>query len=300
MNAPPPRGGGLDEGPVGVGESVMSAAAGEDDDAKHDPPQPQQEQHGGGGGGGGGGDDEAKEGPGITQPLLFLDGFDAPDDGALVVPVVAAVAEKVVAYTEDEVAEQEKLYYSLYTNEEYPLRRGLAVSEHCRERLAAKSPTLAYAEISLEILRDVYTTMYAHGLTKEFGGKLYVLGAGMGKTTLAQLLLHDYDAVHGVEILHDLYVICEEVRKKFNEIKSDHCSERKVECMFMYTCGDALSMDWAIANVVYVHATMFDPAMMKTLVRTASKLKTGAFVVSVSKECVPPPPFRLALSLRLF
>jgi hypothetical protein len=85
-----------------------------------------------------------------------------------------------------------------------------------------------------------------------------------------------------------LCTICDDVRKKFNDIKSDNCNDRKVECVFQFLCADALSIDWSDADVVYIHATMFDASIMKQITSTATKVKTGAFIICVSKQLQSP------------
>lgn len=218
------------------------------------------------------------------------DGGDA-DDNQIVTAAEGdvfslAYSLPVSSYTLEELASLERIFYGLY--EDYSLQLGQKTSRQNRDRLGLTTPTLAYAEVSFDIILNQYNIMYQNGFSKTFGGKFYCIGAGMGKSTMAQLLLHDYDSVKGIEILSDLCAVCDEVRKKFNEIKSDNCSDRKVECSFQYLCADALSIDWSDADVAYIAATMFDEAIMKQITFTASKVKTGSFIICVSKELQSP------------
>ena len=208
------------------------------------------------------------------------------EDHSVIMPMFSVVSatqsKQTNYYTQEETDQQELVYYKLY--DKLPRKQGAETSAMNRERLGISTPTLAYAESSLDVLRDVYNLMYQHGFSKDFGGQFYCIGAGMGKSTMAQLLLHDFISVHGIEILSDMYEICEGVRQKFNEIKNDHCSHHKTECILRFSNADALSMDWHDADVTYIPATSFDSGMMKKIKSIVQKMKAGALVIILSKE----------------
>ena len=271
------------EGPVGIGESVMSG--GGDDETIHPLVLTTEKEN----------NDETHEiVDGVTSArstkedtkpdeiIVVAEATDGDHDAILHFSVVSVQSKQTNYYTEEERDNQEKVFYKLY--DKLPMKHGAITSAMNRDRLGLSTTTLSYAEISLDVLRDIYNLMYQNGFSKEFGGKLYCIGAGMGKSTMAQLLLHDYISVHGIEILSDLYVICEDVRRQFNEIKNDYCSQRKIECGLRFTNGDALSMDWHDADVAYIPATCFDSGMMKKIKTIVQKMKIGALLIILSKE----------------
>ena len=275
------------DGPVGVGESVMSVGEAEEEEVSNTKMITTEVDN--------------DQTPAIVAPVgtSTKDEDRKPDDAIVVVanatdlddqsvimPMFSIVSstpsKQTNYYTQEERDDQETVYYKLY--DKLSLKHGAITSEMNRDRLGVSTTTLCYAEISLDVLRDVYNLMYQNGFSKEFGGKFYCIGAGMGKSTFAQLLLHDYLSVHGIEILTDMYVICEDVRKQFNEIKNDLCSHRKAECILRFSNADALSMDWHDADVTYIPATSFDSGMMKKIKTIVQKMKIGALVIILSKE----------------
>ena len=88
----------------------------------------------------------------------------------------------------------------------------LDIGKRQRDRLQYNDASLVYGEITLETLSDVFNVMATHGFRGGFGGKFLDIGSGIGKLVIAGLLLHDFDACWGIEILSDLCDVSKKVR----------------------------------------------------------------------------------------
>ena len=94
----------------------------------------------------------------------------------------------------------------------YSYSGALNIARTQRDRLQYNHASLTYGEITLETLKDVFTLMATHGFREGFGGKFLDIGSGVGKLVIAGLLLHDFDACWGIEILSDLCDVSKKVR----------------------------------------------------------------------------------------
>ena len=96
--------------------------------------------------------------------------------------------------------------------ENCPVSRGKHASSDERQKVNDNRSTLVYGEITfrsyaiaLEKIKNKY------GGLQEPGGIFYDLGSGTSKPALSSALLHDFDAVRGIELLEGLYNISVEL-----------------------------------------------------------------------------------------
>mmetsp|Transcript_11859 Transcript_11859/g.15513 ORF Transcript_11859/g.15513 Transcript_11859/m.15513 type:complete len:221 (+) Transcript_11859:31-693(+) len=157
------------------------------------------------------------------------------------------------------------------------------LSRQERENRGLSSTTLAYGELSSKcvasIIRDIRDEY--DGLPRE-GGVMYDLGSGSGKALFAAHCAHQFDKCIGVEILESLHekAIDSLSSLKEHSIFADRFSKGVVELRL----GDLVSTDWSDANVVLIHATVFDNDLMARIQLKAEQMLAGTFFIVVSKE----------------
>lgn len=158
-----------------------------------------------------------------------------------------------------------------------------------RERRTTNSQNklcLTYGEISsIEPIRNVFGMIRKHGGLTSFGGKFYDLGSGIGKPVFAAALLHKFDSCIGIEVLQNLHNIGVQVKHKYDATIKETCGVN-VELF----CGSILELsaekggvDWTDGDVVFANSTCFEPEMMVELSRLGSRLKSGAFFITLSR-----------------
>ena len=106
---------------------------------------------------------------------------------------------------------EQALILSAELYDRYSYSDALNIGKNQRDRLQYNDASLVYGEITLETLNDVFIVMATHGFRGGFGGKFLDIGSGIGKLVIAGLLLHDFDACWGIEILSDLCDVSKKV-----------------------------------------------------------------------------------------
>ena len=112
-------------------------------------------------------------------------------------------------YSKEDEFNQQFIFDELF--EEMPFDYCRQVSEAQRLKCNLISSALAYGEITLGALRQLFILMYSRGFSPLFGGKLATIGSGVGKTLIASILLHDFRSCVGIEILSDLSSLSKKV-----------------------------------------------------------------------------------------
>ena len=141
------------------------------------------------------------------------------DPGYLSTPGASKAQEDVIYRQQEEEIELEQLeaikeeaiLLSAELYKSYALSHGQLISRSQRDSSQYYDPSLAYGEISLETLHDIFRRMAIHGFNANFGGKFVDIGSGLGRLVIAGLLLHDFDSCLGIEILSDLCDISKNV-----------------------------------------------------------------------------------------
>ena len=86
----------------------------------------------------------------------------------------------------------------------------------------------------------------------------------------------------GIEILEDLCALCEGLRARWDARVSRALPEPKRATRVRFRNGDACVMDWSHGDVVFFNSTCFDEPLMSTLAARASRLRPGAFVLTMT------------------
>jgi hypothetical protein len=143
-----------------------------------------------------------------------------------------------------------------------------------------KHISLTYGEISsIHPLKKMFECISVHGGFSKSGGKFYDLGSGIGRPVVAAAVLHNFDRCVGIEILSGLHKIAEKVKMEYGSI----CPNSPTVLDFI--CGsilDANVVDWTDGDVVYANSTCFDDSMMSELSTLGSRLRVGAYFITLS------------------
>lgn len=126
-------------------------------------------------------------------------------------------------------------------------------------------------------------------------GKFVDIGCGSGKPVFAAALIHDFKFVQGIEILASLYFHCEEILEAKWPLCVSKLHDFKNQIDVIFSHGDALQISWEDADVVFMNSACFSIAMMEKFASLANGLKTGSFVLTVTKS-LPSTDFDLLVS----
>ena len=80
------------------------------------------------------------------------------------------------------------------------------------------------------------------------------------------------------------FIFYEKVQSQWNKIKIFRCNEIKQDCNIHFICGDASAIDWSDADIAFAFLTCFDDNLTEKITRTAEKMKSGSFIISVTKS----------------
>lgn len=101
----------------------------------------------------------------------------------------------------------------------------------------------------------------------------------------------------GIEILHDLHSEAEGLHASW--CRGDHLASlppgtQGVKLTFIE--GDITKLEWHDADVVFINATCFDDALMKSLASTADDMAVGSFLITTTKK-IPSGKWKVLESL---
>ena len=170
---------------------------------------------------------------------------------------------------------------------DYPPTIGKAVSMKERETMSTADCTLVYGEIHFKtfaIVLEKIRLKYG-GLQPGSGGSFVDIGSGSGKAVFAAMLLHEFDKVMGVEILHGLHRLSLEMLDLWEVNKhamdvSENTRNTAVELLQ----GDALQFDWAACTVGFANSTCFTEELMQQLAEKAEMMATGSVFVTFTRQ----------------
>jgi len=152
---------------------------------------------------------------------------------------------------------------------------------------AIPSPALTYGEIDFNSFADILERLDIHQ-----GDTLVDLGSGTGKAlvTAALLFAPRLARIHGIELLSSLYAPCCEVIGKLRVLlESDVAYKEHLSCKVTCELGNILAtertaMDWAVADVIFMNSTLFEPALMVALCQLASlRMRSGTRVITLTR-----------------
>lgn len=177
-----------------------------------------------------------------------------------------------------------------------------ALSDSCRLHLSYTSSTLAYGEIIYESFGKFMLSLFEYNEIKMNKMHSFVdIGSGSGKAVHCARLLDIFDRCTGIEILPDLCMLSITAAKlyyKLMGIKMEDLDEDELTVRFMH--GDATRMDiWRAADIVFAHCSCFDQDMMRRLAATASRMREGSVVITLSHKLPHDGYFNLVASKSL-
>lgn len=192
------------------------------------------------------------------------------------------------AQREEEIERIEKA--SLVFNKivgDYPATIGKAVSMKERETMSSANCTLVYGEIHFKTFAIVLAKIKRkYGALKEGSGGAFVdIGSGSGKAVFAAMLLHEFEKVIGVEILHGLHRLSLEMLDLWQVKKHAlDVSEKTRETEIELLQGDALEFDWTACMFGFANSTCFTEELMQSIADQAERMPTGAVFVTFTRQ----------------
>lgn len=177
-----------------------------------------------------------------------------------------------------------------------------ALSDSCRLSLNYTSSTLAYGEIIYESFGKFMLSLFEYNEIKMNKLRSFVdIGSGSGKAVHCARLLDIFDRCTGIEILPDLCMLSMTAAKlyyKLMGIKMDDLNDDELTVRFVH--GDATRMDiWRDADIIFAHCSCFNQDMMQRLAATASWMREGSVVITLSHKLPHDGYFNLVASKSL-
>lgn len=172
-------------------------------------------------------------------------------------------------------------YYGLYTSMPSVIAKSISNQQRLRE--GYDSVSLGYAEIEFLEFKKQFTKIYNYGFHPQNNGIFIDIGCGVGNCVFAAALLHNFHSCIGIEILSDLYCVCNNIKDNLWSKQVRCLSKIKLEIEIEFKLGDALVIDWSYGNIIFINATCFSEDMMLKLSTCADNLAVGSIVISVTK-----------------
>ncbi len=163
-----------------------------------------------------------------------------------------------------------------------------ATSTNERKGLCYNSSTLSYGDIEFSELVKLFQELEKLGFRCDRHSHFVDIGCGAGKPIFAAALLQNFTRCTGIEILSGLHSICEQNAVKWNRLCTKLRLKKKLLIDVDFICGDALEVNWSDADLVFIHGTCFNEAMVNKLFHLTDCLKPHSFVVSISVPLVCP------------
>jgi len=114
------------------------------------------------------------------------------------------------------------------------------------------------------------------------GGTICDLGSGTGKALFASLCAHKFSRCVGIEILESLHGQAMSALSILKEHAAFRARFSKADVDLVM--ADFTTIDWSDAEVVIIHATVFDRDLMARIQLKAYDMPAGTFFIVVSKE----------------
>ena len=157
---------------------------------------------------------------------------------------------------------------------------------------------LVYGEIpGVATVRRLIQAIQRHqGLSGHFSESFFDLGSGSGRPCIAAALCHSFKSCEGIEINPELFAISQQVARKWKELHPSH------EAEIRFTLGSFLDpehWDWVKGDLVFINSTCFSEQTMSKISEIASKMKTGAFSITLTYKLSLSAGFVVVEELRL-
>lgn len=114
------------------------------------------------------------------------------------------------------------------------------------------------------------------------------MGSGTGKAVLTAAVAFDFARVVGIEILPELHQVAERVLARFDDQVRPRLPPARQRVEVRFVQGDLRAFSISDADVVFIHATCFDPGLVRAVVRKLENAKPGARVISVTQALDGP------------
>lgn len=159
---------------------------------------------------------------------------------------------------------------------------GYGLSTKGRDRTANHTEDFVYGEVTPEVMWQLLQASEAKA-----GENFYDLGSGTGKPPLLAAIMSDLGKCVGIELFDELHSAAQLALARYRTNILPHVPHKAAQHI-EYRCNDFRSEDWSDGDIVFSHCTCFSPALMEAFVAQVNKLKSGARVMTVSKELPSP------------
>jgi SAM-dependent methyltransferase len=184
---------------------------------------------------------------------------------------------------------------------------------------AGSNDALVYGEVDVASFAEIFAA-YLPDLPRS-GGLFVDLGSGTGRAVFAAWLLHDFEKCVGVELLKSLNDIADSTLDKYRAGRQNkkpklaaprkgqdkdrsksgkqafHHEQEELDARpavafepfgldpsrVEFTLGDLRRFEWSRADCVFCAATCFDGPLLQHIADTAAKLRSGAYLISLSE-----------------
>ncbi len=179
---------------------------------------------------------------------------------------------------------------------------GKRISKAERNAGGMNSSNLVYGEVSFESLATVIWRLSDDFINRPTSGSadeseqfnfpatFVDLGSGTGRAIFACSSILNFSDFVGIEILEGLHEAAGLVHAKF---KNEFLTSKKIPAHqkfqnFRFEHDSFLQFDWSAADIVFANSTCFEDELMTELAERATKLRPGAYFISLTKRLMSP------------
>ena len=184
---------------------------------------------------------------------------------------------------------EEKMFDTLISTYDTEGAKKMSFEERQRKgQLSTRS--LIYGEIRYGPFAEAMNKIKRkYGGLSSRGGTFVDLGSGTGKALFAAALCHDFTTCTGIEIVDTLYRVSLSMKRDWDRtiaptfkrsIDGSPVSDTKIHLLR----GDATTYDLSKTDVVFMCSTVFDFDLMAKFARSAGNMRTGTFMITISKD----------------
>lgn len=156
---------------------------------------------------------------------------------------------------------------------------GYGLSTKGRDRVQNHGEDFTYGEVTPQVMWDMLTMAQAKP-----GEVFYDLGSGTGKGVLYAGLLFDFQKCTGIEYFAELNDAAKLAHSRYQGYVLPLLPPEKSGQELNFLEGDMRDHDISDADIVFTHCTCFSPDLMTVLTAKVDGLKSGARVITVSRE----------------
>jgi SAM-dependent methyltransferase len=157
---------------------------------------------------------------------------------------------------------------------------GKEEEESTQSSIPWQKESLGYGEVTPKAVIEILNFLRSKSLLLQEDSIIADLGSGNGRVLLAAATASSVQKAIGIEILEPLHVQALANHQEWDRLNLDSS-----QTVFDFKCADfTKDTQWMEAQLVFLHATVFEAELMKVLNELCSQCREGTIFVVVTKR----------------